>query len=266
MSSHNPALDVRVIAERLNVTPRELEQAMQQYVSEQKQELATNPLSAFVYPETLQAFMQAAGPVTVVRSEGRSIHVRRKSGRFPQFADLAQDLLGTGQPCDQFSVDGADLYARLKTIGQVCADNAAIGWDDNYLGIDHVIGGAPGTGELWTNCFGDMAMADHRRDMAEPSDSPVRGAAPRKGKKKVPGGAATFVMKAMKLAAPVGAIDTAKLIAESVKLMPTRKDARGQDRREDYAARAIQKLVGLELLYVHGDQQQQISLTALVTE
>jgi hypothetical protein len=256
----NPTNDIRLIAEQLKITPNAVEKLMRNFAIGHVQELATNPIAMLVYPSTLKEFTDAIGPAAIVATKGRTLHARRKFGVFAPFAELARDLLGTGKPCDQFTVNGEDLYARLKTISQVCADNAAIGYDDNYLGIDHIIG-QPSLGEMITDCFGNLAWADHQGSAPERKD-PARIDARRK--KKIPEGASAIVMKAMKRLSPLGAIETDRLVAEAVKLMPLRKDKRNQDRRPDYATRGIQKLVGLELLYVHGDEQNQLSLTPIV--
>lgn len=89
-------------------------------------DLKNNPESVNVYSRTLELFLETVGSVDVVLTKGRCIHVRRPSGPlFPSFDDLAGELLGHGNPCDQFSVRGFDLYARLKTVAQVTADNSA---------------------------------------------------------------------------------------------------------------------------------------------
>lgn len=218
-------------------------------------DLKNNPTSVGVYPRTLESFLEIVGSVDVVLTKGRCIHVRRKSGLFPSFGELAVDLLGFNNPCDEFYVKGLDLYARLKTVAQVCADNSA-GVTDDVFGEFGVKEAANGISTQGFSQFVGTTNAEQ---------APTRGKGGGRKKNKVPEGAATTVMKAMKLAAPHGAIETEKLIAESVKLMPARKDTRGQDRRKDYAARAIEKLVELELLFVHGAEQHQVSLSTLVT-
>ena len=67
-------------------------------------------------------------PARVIERKGRCIHIR--FGEAPSWTDLAFDLLGAGNPCEEFRLDGKDLYARLKTAEQIAADDAAIDYDE----------------------------------------------------------------------------------------------------------------------------------------
>jgi hypothetical protein len=187
--------------------------------------------------------------VEIVEARGRCVKVSTHDWNLPAWRDMAEFLMGTGRPCEDFLVTNHNtLYARLKTAAA-------------YEAEQHVkdLGGL--VWEFRSGFVGFMSGVD-----AVPAAVAAPASAAGRRKKKVPGGAATVVLKTMEGLSPVGAIDTEKLIAETVKHMPATRDKRGQDRRKDYAARAVAKLTELGFLHVHGDEQEQISLTALIVD
>lgn len=210
-------------------------------------DLQNDPLSVGVYPSTLETFLQILDPVSVVATKGRCIHVHRKSG-FPTWCGLAPDLLGRGRPCAEFNVRGPDLYARIKTIAQTCADNSA----DN---TDEVFGEFGWQDDASTNGF---AMFDEALDVA-----PTKAAGAKRKKKKIPDGAAVFVMKVMEHEVPIGTIEIEDLVDKVFPTVPPKIDSEGKNRTARYIRAAIDKLVELEILYLHNGTR--VSLSALVT-
>lgn len=69
-------------------------------------------------------------PISLVATKGRCVHFRL-SGE-PSWSDLAEELTRNGGPCEEFRLEGRDLYARLKTEAQLTADDAAFDIDEAH--------------------------------------------------------------------------------------------------------------------------------------
>lgn len=54
----------------------------------------------------------------IVEVHAQSLKVHSPDWRLPTWRDLAEHLMGTGRPCEDFNVRGNDLFVRLKTAVQ----------------------------------------------------------------------------------------------------------------------------------------------------
>lgn len=220
-------------------------------------QMSTLPKLEGVREFTLKEFLRiAAGNVTVddkyplpkiLDSEGRCIRVQVTGTRL-NWHQLAEGLLGTGRPCEEFRVEGNFINARLKTSEQLTADDLASDIDEKYCDTRL---------QTYWPFFEDGPSGNTRQLGQTKGKKPVRD---------IPEGAATDVMKAMKLHCALGSISTDELLALTKKAMPKRLDAQGFDRRNRYIRNAIARLVSLEFLYVKGEDQDELSLSPLILE
>lgn len=67
-------------------------------------------------------------PIHVRAVKGRCVHAGL-SGT-PRWAELAELLTGPGMPCEEFRLEGRELYVRVKTDAQRAADDAALEFDE----------------------------------------------------------------------------------------------------------------------------------------
>lgn len=208
--------------------------------------MSTLPKLEGVNESTIKEFL-AATAGKIVESSGRCIRVF-VAGPRPNWLELTERLSGTGFVCDEFRVQGNHINARLKTDAQLAADELAAAIDDKF-GL--AIPTAP--------------------PCDEQSEQPARnarqlGQANRKTERRVPDGLAQDIMKVMKLECATGTMDTDELVHRVKKRVPKKVDSEGRDRRERNILIAIDKLVSLEFLHVHGEDQDEVSLTNLIKE
>jgi hypothetical protein len=161
-------------------------------------------------------------PISIVATKGRCVHVRLSGA--PDWTYLAFDLLGDGNPCAEFRLEGRNLFARLKTPEQLAADDAAIDFDDAH-------------GELFTHTWPEF-------------EGPPKPA--KQKRRKVPEGAATVVMQVLERD---GDSDIDDLTDAVRAILPAKIDGEGKDRTTRYIRAAIEKLESLEYLSVGEDRQ-----------
>jgi hypothetical protein len=81
------------------------------------------------------------------------------------------------------------------------------------------------------------------------------------GRKRKPhSGTKGLVLQAIKVLSPSGSVAIDAVKAHVVQRMPRTVNKRGEDRRAEYAETAVRNLVGSGELFVHGDEQERISL------
>jgi len=224
--------------------------------------MSTLPKLDGVSESTLKEFLRlAAGNHTIdntfplpkiLDTEGRCIKVHVSGFRLNWHA-LAECLLGSCRPCEEFRVDGNYINARLKTSAQIEADSLACDLDDKYPDARKT------KIQTWWPFFEDVAEA-------EPRNARQLGQAHRKTERRIPEGLAQDIMKAMNVHCRLGAIDTDQLVVHVKKAIPKKLDSEGRDRRDRNIRNAVDKLVSLGFLHVHGDDQNQVSLSDLIME
>lgn len=194
-----------------------------------------------VAPATLEKFLTLAkgpdnAPLEIVQQKGRCLRVRRKDWLgFTDWHEWSSVFLGNGNPCEEFRVDGCSVIARLKTAEQSAADD--VGFD-----VDEAHGELP---TYWP------FLAEGQR----------ASRAPRADRKAKPiSGAPAIVLGVIKELAPTGVVTVDAVIESAIPRLPNKPDSRGQDRRRDYARRAITKLIETKEISARGEGD--ISLTA----
>lgn len=186
--------------------------------------------------------------VKIVGHEGRHVSVRRKDGSsFPPWLQLCGELLGNSRPCEMFSVDktGFLLTATLKTTAQEEADDTARELDHQHA-LNH-----PGE-----KAFSHPIPPTSNE--ARPQTAREIRVARKKGK--TLSGTRALVVTVMQEVAPTSPIKIEDLVEHVVTRMPLTKDVRGLDRREEYAGKAVNRLVHQGWLFVHGDDQEKVGL------
>ena len=222
------------------------------------------PLESIVAPGALDRLMRVIKSdmkveLEVVRVHGRVVVLRNKLGnRLPPWYAFAEWLLGDDM-CQDYQVDKGDgkkpdlLYVKMMTAAQVEALQTAEDLDTLFNAqLDQW--GDPAISYCVT-CRGDISNLEGTEFEGEAPKTPA------KRKKKLPEGAAVFVMKVMERDYQAGTVEIDDLVAKVVPTVPPKVDAEGKNRTARYVRAAVDKLVGLELLYLHNGTQ--VSLTAL---
>jgi hypothetical protein len=212
-----------------------------------------------VRESTISEFLRlAAGNVTtddknplpkILETEGRCIRVH-VTGFSLSWHHLAEDLIGPFGPCVEFRVQGNFINARLKTDTQRAADDLAFDIDEAH-GRQIVT----------------MPLFDSESLPAEPRTARQRGQA--RGKKparQVPEGLASGIMKTMKRHCAAGSIDIGEIVQRVKDSIPKKLDSEGKDRRARNIRLAIDKLVSQQFLFLHGEDQDEVSLSTTILE
>jgi hypothetical protein len=222
--------------------------------------MGTLPKLDSVSESTIREFLRiAAGNLRIddtyplpkiLDSEGRCIRVQVTGTRL-NWHNLAERLLGACRPCEEFRVERNYINARLKTSAQIEADGLACDVDEKYSD---------------TRLQTYWPFFDEQSAPSEPRNARQLGQANRKTEKRAPEGLAQDIMKAMKQECALGTIDTEELVLRVKKRIPKKLDSEGRDRRSRNIRIAIDKLVSLELLHLHGEDQDELSLSSLIVE
>ena len=99
-------------------------------------------------------------PIVVAEVKGRCVRVMLSGS--PRWDELAEDLLGNGNPCEEFRLEGQSLYARIKAPEQFAADAAAADFDEAH-------------GELRTHGFPDSNATPAKTKAGKPAKERKRG-------------------------------------------------------------------------------------------
>lgn len=172
---------------------------------------------------------------------GRCVGIKRKDGK-P--IDRVHEIWA-GSIChiaEGWTVHHDTTWIRFKTSGQMAADDEASELDTAFPPVNIV----PPTYEI--------PVTDNPILAAEVIHKAGRRLKPLKG-------ALAVVLATVKELAPSSAIAIDTVVARAVERQPKKLDVRGVDRRRELTNRAVTRLVELKRLFVHGDDQELVSLT-----
>jgi hypothetical protein len=142
-----------------------------------------------------------------------------------EWASVANAILGRSKPADEFILAdrGRSLIALLKTDDQLAADVAAQSLDETH-------GEIPGLHEDWAAECGAAVLQKKSKAPGVYKGGPLSG------------NRATVMGVARDLAA-IGPVDVDELLDEAAAHIPLNPTKRGEDRRHEYAAKALRLLV-----------------------